>query len=428
MSLIYNSLKQHEKKADSQQKINPISQRMRTREEEAFSKTSFGLVVLGVTLACIIGLFILQKYWGYQAKEEERLPFQDKRVNLVESQGEIKKDVIHDSSINKIVARVDESIEVREPDSILVAEISNEDEARTDVVAVDVLDDTKHQNIEPHALQASMATVDKGVNQSPVVKKTESKPTNLMVEVNSQFEKNSNTKTVSTELEAIQPKVESDESYHVRDFSFQKTEKEHVISVAKADKLPVKQVAVVVTKVEKTPKPISAKVVENKLVDKSHITPFKKIPLPKKEDVTLTKVEVVKSNETPVKNSVEYFMAVKTKVAEIKQSIQLKSDKEVQSNLNELERLSGKDSVIYQRMNAYASLKNQRYQAAVNSYQKLLSQKPEDMEANMNLVIALAELGDQQTAKQQLNRLDSLYPESSQLRLYKKMIHAKYGY
>jgi len=79
-------------------------------------------------------------------------------------------------------------------------------------------------------------------------------------------------------------------------------------------------------------------------------------------------------------------------------------------------------------MDGYASLKNQRYQEAANSYQKLLNQKPEDMEANMNLVIALAELGDQKSAKQQLNRLDSLYPESSQLKHYKKMIHAKYGY
>ena len=96
--------------------------------------------------------------------------------------------------------------------------------------------------------------------------------------------------------------------------------------------------------------------------------------------------------------------------------------------MNQLETLSGSESVIYQRMNAYTALKDHRYQEAATSYQKLLNQQPEDLEANMNLVIVLSEMGEKQTAKQQLSRLDNLYPESSRVKKYKKLIQAKYGY
>ncbi|MDX1353436.1 MAG: tetratricopeptide repeat protein, partial [Thiomicrorhabdus sp.] len=198
----------------------------------------------------------------------------------------------------------------------------------------------------------------------------------------------------------------------------------HKPEMAQPQVLQTKEQKVVVVKAEETPE---------KRADKADIQAeqpqemvLRKAIMPKKvEDKA---VNTGDSAPTIHKNSAEYFIAVKNKVADIKQSIRLNSETELQTQLAELGQLSGKESVIYQRMEAYAALKKQRYRQAANSYRKLLNQKPEDMEANMNLVIALAELGDQQVAKQQLNRLDSLYPESSQLKQYKKMIHAKYGY
>ncbi|MDX1352358.1 MAG: hypothetical protein R3254_05045, partial [Thiomicrorhabdus sp.] len=64
MSLIYNSLKQHEKTADASLKMNPISQRMQTAESQALSKRARGLLYLGAASFAIFGLFVLQVYWN----------------------------------------------------------------------------------------------------------------------------------------------------------------------------------------------------------------------------------------------------------------------------------------------------------------------------------------------------------------------------
>ena len=428
MSLIYNSLKQHEKKSDSQPKMNPISQRMQALEEPSFSKTFFWLLVSGAVLAIILGLFILQNYWGYQAKDEyensvnhlvlaskpqesvvateEPLSVQTESVTLIEIEDEnaINGVVINDAKATNLVATVDKKLTIQKPDVAPVPEEHNEHKAKPHSEKLPVLESLKQQNIKAQA----EVTEENSITTSSV-KSDETVQAHLILEVDRPPETNLDAEKKTAQLTVIQPLEETSVVKKVRQEVTQKEdqtiEKESAIAVKQAQIVEVKPRSVVATNLVKTPRPVVNKTTERTVDSKSVDAPL-----------------------LANKNTIEYFMAVKTKVAEIKQSIRFNSEKEVQANLNELGQLSGKESVIYQRMDGYASLKNQRYQEAANSYQKLLNQKPEDMEANMNLVIALAELGDQKSAKQQLNRLDSLYPESSQLKHYKKMIHAKYGY
>lgn len=162
-------------------------------------------------------------------------------------------------------------------------------------------------------------------------------------------------------------------------------------------------------------KPVAPKVAKRIVVQESF------------QSESTTQAASIKS-PSAAKDSTNYFLAIKGNVNAIKQAIRADDFTAAQASLDSLKNVAGLESIIFQRMQSYTALKSKDYALASQGYQKLLSQNPEDLEANMNLVIALSELGQTSTAKHQLAVLDGFYPESSQVKNYKKMIQAKYGY
>ncbi|WP_321325797.1 tetratricopeptide repeat protein [Thiomicrorhabdus sp.] len=457
MSLIYNSLKQHEKKKDSQPKINPMSQRIRAQERKTFSKTSFLLIVSVSTAVCIVGLLIVQNYWGYQAKDEHvnsvhhLVLASNPQTSALSKESDLLSQEHQNIDLNTNQETTNETKNVvtqEIKEKSLVAKSNDallKQDLQLTLASKEMVTAPTQSEISPKLATVSIQHNEQKIgaeaksDKALIVKDKEVKPAEQIVQADSSTKNNGSEALAPDGLNEVGPAIKVKEDVLVASLTSKQEVNKSEVKRTEVSKVEVKQEPkapqvllktekLVVAKVANKPKPILAKTVVKNRVAKPIVTATEKGATFKKMDVKVAKSNAIQTDEIANKNTYEYFNSVKSKVAEIKQSIRLKNDKQVERHLNELKKLSGKDSVIYQRMDAYASLKKQHYQAAANSYQKLLNQKPEDMEANMNLVIALAELGDQQTAKQKLNRLDSMYPESSQLKQYKKMIHAKYGY
>ena len=410
MSLIYNSLKQHEKKTDSLSQVNAISHKI---EQDKVSAKVVWLVLIGVGIAILISLVSLQFNWQFQSK--------DGNVNSVDhlvmasQDNEVSDFSIENEVTNKEVELKGNELLIAQKDSDIspVQDIGNK-ATTEDIVIKDE--------------QAAMR----------VDKSKEREPTKIVaVEVENEIEK-SKSKSVEkiivvdrVAIEKVKP-AKQVEQKEVSVSAATEPSIEKVQTLAKLEKPREVGLAVVPDKKPEEKKPpekpttialkqpikLVAKVAANKRIMRSEQKPASPEPQ------GAVKVEQKRIE----KNSIDYFVAVKRKVSEIKQSVNFKDFKAANTGLNQLKILSGSESVIFQRMNAYTALKDHRYQEAATSYRKLLNQQPEDLEANMNLVIVLSEMGEKQTAKQQLSRLDNLYPESSRVKQYKKLIQAKYGY
>ena len=413
MSLIYNSLKQHEKKTGSLAQVNSISHKT---EQDKISAKVVWLVLIGVGNAILIGLVNLQVNWQVQAKDGHA----NSENHLVQAS---EDNEISDFSIENEVAN--KEVELKR-NGLLIAQKDSD----ISPVPNDIGSNTTTEDIVIQDEQSAMA-VDKS-------KGTE--PTKIVAaEVENEIEKSqakSAEKVMVVDRVAIE-KVKPAKQVEQKEVSVSAStepsiEKVQTLELAKLEKPREVRLAVVPDKkleVKKPPeKPINIALNQpSKLVAK--VTPNKRIMRTEPKPASSQPQGAVKVEQKKIeKNSIDYFVAVKRKVSEIKQSVNFKDFKAANKSLNQLETLSGSESVIYQRMNAYTALKDHRYQEAATGYQKLLNQQPEDLEANMNLVIVLSEMGEKQTAKQQLSRLDNLYPESSRVKQYKKLIQAKYGY
>lgn len=385
MSLIYNSLKQHEKKTDSLSQVNAISHKI---EQDKVSAKVVWLVLIGVGIAILISLVSLQLNWQFQAK--------DGNVNSVDHLVMASQDneVSDFSPVQNIGNNTTtEDIVIPGEQSAMLVDKSKE-RAPTKIVAVEVENEIEKSKAK---LVEKIMVVDRvAIEKVKPSKQVEQKEVSVSVLTEPSIEK------VQT-LE--QAKLEKPREVRLAVVPDKKSE---------VKKPPEKLTTIVLMQ----PSKLVAEVAENKRIMRSEQKPVS--PQPQ----GTVKIEQKKIE----KNSIDYFVAVKRKVSEIKQSVNFKDFKVANMGLNQLKILSGSESVIFQRMNAYTALKDHRYQEAATSYRKLLNQQPEDLEANMNLVIVLSEMGEKQTAKQQLSRLDNLYPESSRVKQYKKLIQAKYGY
>ena len=419
MSLIYNSLKKHEKKATLESEVSLGKQERYSPKEDVFSKTSFWLMLSGIGLAFIVALFILKNYWNFQSNNESldsvhQFNFVNKGHETdVENEHQI---LVQNEAKNVFVEQDSLAVKADGVDVNKVVEDKESLQTKTQVEVASI------QQVSEAPLKVELIEIEP--KNSSLVKKESTEKRPVIVEKIVLAEQNQNVAESSAE-KAMTQGVKQANSL---DENKQKADSKLVLESTNPARNQSKPKNVSTVVVVKKPKPVIERVPEKSVVIKRENITVKKDIKPKKTEVALVQLNKVNTSQPTSKNSVEYFTKVKTKVAAIKQSIRLNSHEEMQVILSELEVLSGKESIIYQRMDAYASLKTERYQEAANGYQKLLNQKPDDMEANMNLVIALAELGDKQTAKNQLNRLDSLYPESNQVKQYKKMIHAQYGY
>jgi len=406
MSLIYNSLKQHEKKADTVSQDNPIPQRIERVQEQTFSSKIIWVVLFSVSVALIVALMGLLVFGNLQTNDGriesvDALPMAGEPIQspLVDNQQNVMKAPQQDlSAVKTLAVNTEESksdlvdtakLDRDYSDNLIAAKTSILDPVKTEEDAVEnTLEKPTSKPSRSASLELIKPVVVKPIKLATVSTKS-TKPTEKVVPV---------AKQMTYSNSSMQSKPRSDQAFQVQKLPINSENQQSLSQEPK-------QASVVV-------KPKTTKV--------QSVAQINSVKSDSVENQTISQ---------PVeKTSLDYLLTVKKTVVSIKQAINRKDETAAETYLNQLSELAGSDSVIFQRMQAFSSLKSRRYQQAASSYQKLLNQKPEDLEANMNFVIALSELGDKASAKSQLSRLDHLYPESKKVKQYKKMIQAKYGY
>jgi hypothetical protein len=113
---------------------------------------------------------------------------------------------------------------------------------------------------------------------------------------------------------------------------------------------------------------------------------------------------------------------VKRLVAQLKNTIQNENIAQTTALLQQLEQKAGKNSIVTLRMNGYWALQQNMNQDSRQFYQQLLMQQPDDLEANMNIALLDVRLGDNDKAKNRLNKMMVLYPESSSVKQFTKSL------
>ncbi|MBD3725477.1 MAG: hypothetical protein IE936_00165 [Moraxella osloensis] len=126
------------------------------------------------------------------------------------------------------------------------------------------------------------------------------------------------------------------------------------------------------------------------------------------------------------KQSSNYFLEVKGLVAQIKQAMDLKDEALVETSLQRLADLAGATSVVSLRMRAYYAMKLGHFEQAQRFYRQLLLKQPDDFEAAFNSVVALAEMGHLQMAKNHLEQLKKTHPNSPQLERFDELMRNQY--
>lgn len=399
MSLIYNSLKQHEKKPGLQSLADLTSQTIQQNESDANSLSLVWWGLLGFFFATVVGFFSLQSYWAFQAKDESLSNVNQVGLESIQLDFDKQPEIMFAQNNQVDDADLQHSVKINP------GPITNELKSTTYTDILLTMNSVKKMEpiprssdktiFEPMAERQAFDSQDLNQVQAPILK-VEKEVQPIPIEA---------FKTVKGQLKTV-VLMPFDKAIAVQ------IEPKQIVGKREVTKSKPRRVEV---------KESNETVIDVKTIHATRASEAIK---------TSSKVQEVIAIKSPhiERNSADYFMAVKNKVISIKQALNFKSFKEADVRLNQLETLSGPESVIFQRMQAYVALKNSNYQDAMMGYKKLLNQKPDDLEANMNLVIVLSELGEKQTAKQQLHRLDNMYPESEQVRLYKKMIKAKYGY
>lgn len=129
-----------------------------------------------------------------------------------------------------------------------------------------------------------------------------------------------------------------------------------------------------------------------------------------------------------VTSSANYLFEIKALVTQIKNNIKFDNFDGARQSLDKLKNIAGDNSVITLRMSGYMHLKLADYVQAGLNYQGLLQQQPDDMEGNMNMVIVESEIGKKASAIKRLNHLEEIYPQSNKVDSFKKLVKAKYGY
>ena len=105
-------------------------------------------------------------------------------------------------------------------------------------------------------------------------------------------------------------------------------------------------------------------------------------------------------------------------VNNLQMQIELKNDIEVTRLLSKLAQSSGKESLVYLRMNAYWSNMNNDNNTAVLMYKKILFQKPYDIQAGTNLALIEAKDGNISQAMKRLELLKNKYPANKSIQDY----------
>ena len=155
------------------------------------------------------------------------------------------------------------------------------------------------------------------------------------------------------------------------------------------------------------------------------------IPEPKKVVVTQKSVPVIpsqqKAQSKPVVVQQEAEKDIGLLVSQINSAIRQGDYQSAESLLGLLESATGKDSIIFLKLKGYALLTQNDDNHAQLVYSQLLRQRPDDLDANLNMALLEVRLGLVSRAVDRLSRMSSLYPDSSEVSRYLNTIRARNG-
>jgi Flp pilus assembly protein TadD len=145
------------------------------------------------------------------------------------------------------------------------------------------------------------------------------------------------------------------------------------------------------------------------------------------EPVATTKATEPVTTLPPTKsltNPRAHIQKIKYLVTQLKNTIQNENIPKTTELLQQLAQNAGKDSIVTLRMNGYWSLQQNLNQESRQFYQQLLMLQPNDLEANMNMALLDVRLGNMDDAKNRLNKMTVLYPDSNSVKQLSKSLYS----
>ncbi|MFT4746024.1 MAG: Flp pilus assembly protein TadD [Congregibacter sp.] len=145
------------------------------------------------------------------------------------------------------------------------------------------------------------------------------------------------------------------------------------------------------------------------------------------EPVAITKATEPVTTLPPTKtltNPRAHIQKIKYLVTQLKNTIQNENIPKTTELLQQLAQKAGKDSIVTLRMNGYWSLQQNLNQESRQFYQQLLMLQPNDLEANMNMALLDVRLGNMDNAKNRLNKMTVLYPDSNSVKQFSKSLYS----
>jgi len=130
----------------------------------------------------------------------------------------------------------------------------------------------------------------------------------------------------------------------------------------------------------------------------------------------------VKAMRTVKLNMFDSQQEVLHLVPQLIQAINLHDAKKVKVMLRRLESIEGIDHLFVLKMKAYWNLRSERYTLASEQYQKLLSQKPGDIESTINLILSEVHLQHKNKAHAYLTELEHRSPNDSRVTALKSQM------
>lgn len=134
-----------------------------------------------------------------------------------------------------------------------------------------------------------------------------------------------------------------------------------------------------------------------------------------------------RTETTSVQQTRRYLAEVQLLVQQLHTAMKQKDADVVEPLLDLLEQRAGNDAAISLKMRAFWLLQQGNNPAAAQLYQRLLTQQPNDQQANLNMALIELRSGERLKAELRVNRLVSLYPDSTLVRRFRQQLEGSRG-
>lgn len=134
-----------------------------------------------------------------------------------------------------------------------------------------------------------------------------------------------------------------------------------------------------------------------------------------------------KAETASVQQTRRYLAEVQQLVQQLHTAMKQKDADVVNPLLDLLEQRAGHDAAISLKMRAFWLLQQGNNPAAAQLYLRLLTQQPNDQQANLNMALIELRNGERMKAELRVNRLVSLYPNSTQVRRFRQQLEGSRG-